>query len=160
MVDMTVEIVTSRAIAQQILRHRSFSFQEFSQRYSSALDFEEVELRKAGSTNRQSSVNKFNPIIDKNSPFTAESYIKKHQELCKELYDKLIDLGVAKECARFVLPLSTQTKIYMKGSIRSFIHYLEIRCGEDTQLEHRQVALAVLDIFKENFPNISENLKF
>lgn len=157
MVDMTVEIVTSRAIAQQILRHRSFSFQEFSQRYAQATDFEPVQLRKAGATNRQSSLEVFDPYMG-HSNDVASDLIKKHIENSEALYLALIDHGVAKECARMVLPLTTQTKIYMKGSVRSWIHYLQIRCDEHTQLEHREIGFAILEIFKSNFPNISKGL--
>lgn len=151
MVDMTVEIVTSRGIAQQILRHRSFSFQEFSQRYAEVTDFEDVQLRKTGATNRQSSTDPFDPVI-LGTP--ASTVISQHLEKCEILYKELLELGVAKECARFVLPITTQTKIYMKGSIRSWIHYLQIRCDEHTQLEHREIALAILELFQTHFPNI------
>lgn len=157
MVDMTVEIVTSRAMAQQILRHRSFSFQEFSQRYAQATDFEPVQLRKAGATNRQSSLEVFNPIMT-HSGHLASELIKGHIADSEALYLELIKHGVAKECARMVLPLTTQTKIYMKGSVRSWIHYLQIRCDEHTQLEHREIGFAILEIFKSNFPNISKGL--
>ena len=160
MVDMTVSIETSRAIAQQILRHRSFSFQEFSQRYSKATEFEPVQLRKQAEKNRQSSTESFNPkmfntlegIID------AQKLIEEHIMYSERLYKDLLDKGVAKECARMILPLTTQTKIYMKGSVRSWIHYLQIRCAENTQLEHREIALAISDIFKNLFPNISKSL--
>lgn len=151
MVDMTIEITTSRGIAQQILRHRSFSFQEFSQRYSEATSFEEVEIRKAGATNRQSSQEVFNPN-------DVNKRVESHLIEAARLYSDLIDLGVAKECARFILPITTSTTIYMKGSIRSWIHYLQIRTAEETQLEHRKVALEILDIFKLNFPIISKSL--
>ena len=158
MCDMTVEIVTSRGIAQQILRHRSFSFQEFSQRYAEVTDFEDVQLRKSGTTNRQSSSEAFNPTLNGNN-IEASRLIENHLRESEFLYKSLLDAGVAKECARFVLPLTTQTKIYMKGSVRSWIHYLQIRCDSHTQLEHQQIALAILDIFKTNFPNISKALE-
>lgn len=157
MVDMTVEIVTSRAIAQQILRHRSFSFQEFSQRYAQATDFEPVQLRKSGATNRQSSLEVFDPYMGHSNDVASE-LIQKHIDNSEALYLALIDHGVAKECARMVLPLTTQTKIYMKGSVRSWIHYLQIRCDGHTQLEHRDIASSILEIFKSNFPNISKGL--
>jgi thymidylate synthase (FAD) len=157
MVDMTVEIITSRGIAQQILRHRSFSFQEFSQRYAEVTEFEPIELRRQADKNRQSSSEKFNPDLGE-SDVPASRYIEEHLSNCQDLYKLLLDAGVAKECARFVLPITTQTKIYMKGSIRSWIHYLQIRCDEHTQLEHRQIAIAVLEIFKTVFPNISKAL--
>lgn len=155
MVDMTVEIVTSRGIAQQILRHRSFSFQEFSQRYAEVTDFEPVQLRKSGATNRQSSLEVFNPDL---RGILASDIIETHLANCEALYKELLEVGAAKECARFVLPITTQTKIYMKGSVRSWLHYLQIRCDEHTQLEHREVANAILEIFKSNFPNISKSL--
>ncbi len=157
MVDMTVEIVTSRGIAQQILRHRSFSFQEFSQRYAEVTEMEEIQLRKSGATNRQSSLEIFDPYLTVNA--TASKTIQEHLEYSERLYKQLLASGVAKECARFVLPLTTQTKIYMKGSIRSWIHYLQIRCDEHTQLEHRQIGLEIQEIFKSNFPMIAKALQ-
>lgn len=164
MVDMTVEIITSRGIAQQILRHRSFSFQEFSQRYAEVTDFEDVQLRKSGATNRQSSLEVFDPEINVDAgndivPYEkASDAIDAHLKYSEELYKALLASGVAKECARFVLPLTTQTKIYMKGSIRSWIHYLQIRCDEHTQLEHRELADEIMEIFLSNFPNLATAL--
>lgn len=158
MVDMTVEIVTSRAIAQQILRHRSFSFQEFSQRYAEVIDMEEVQLRKSGTTNRQSSYEEFNPVLF--GTVTAEKEIEHHLKKSKQLYKELIEKGVAKECARMVLPLTTQTTIYMKGSIRSWIHYLQIRTDGHTQQEHRYIANDIQDIFIEHFPMVSKALEW
>ncbi|GAB3550271.1 FAD-dependent thymidylate synthase [Spirosoma fluminis] len=158
MVDMTVEIVTSRAIAAQILRHRSFSFQEFSQRYAEVTEMEPVQIRKAGSTNRQSSTEEFDPRIFEGEFLEggASDYINSYLIDSQRLYKGLLAAGVAKEVARMVLPLTTQTTIYMKGSVRSWIHYLQIRTDQHTQLEHRQVACAVLGIFIEQFPNISK----
>jgi len=153
MVDLTVEIKTSRAIAAQILRHRSFSFQEFSQRYSAVAEIETIQLRAAGATNRQSSLEPCNPTLF-NSPLYAEDIINEHLENSQQLYEELINKGVAKECARMVLPLATSSTLYVKGSVRSWIHYLQIRCDETTQLEHREIALNILDIFKVQFPNI------
>ena len=147
MVDMTVSIVTRRSIAAQILRHRSFSFQEFSQRYSTATDVQQIELRKQGKTNRQSSEE---IILDS----TLSKMVHNHLEKSKELYQYLIDEGVSRETARDVLPLATETTMYMKGSMRSWIHYLDLRCADDTQLEHRIIANNIKEIFKENFPNI------
>lgn len=160
MVDMTVEIVTSRGIAQQILRHRSFSFQEFSQRYAAVTEMEPIQLRRQAEKNRQSSAEEFDPIIPggDGKGYKASEVIAYAIQEQQHLYTQLLDAGVAKETARFVLPITTQTKIYMKGSIRSWIHYLHIRCDEHTQLEHRQVAQAILEIFKTNFPNISKAL--
>jgi len=153
MCDMTIEIVTSRAIAQQILRHRSFSFQEFSQRYSEATAFEPIELRMSGATNRQSSLEVFEDV-------EATQLVENHLNECERLYKILLSKGVAKECARGVLPLTTQTTLFMKGSIRSWIHYLQIRTDEHTQLEHRLVANKILEIFKINFPNINYKWKY
>ena len=148
-VDLTVEIVTRRSIAAQILRHKSFSFQEFSQRYSTSTEIQPIQLRKQGKTNRQSSED-----IIKN--YTIERDIEQHFANSKLLYQKLIDKGVSRETARDVLPLSTETTMYMKGSIRSWIHYIELRCSIDTQLEHRQIAEGIKSIFVNEFPNITE----
>lgn len=164
MVDMTVAIQTSRAIAAQILRHRSFSFQEFSQRYATATRMEPVEVRKQGETNRQSSTDIFDPFLpdlaDDGVNMPASYVIDNFITLANDLYKELLNAGVAREVARMILPLTTGTTLYMKGSIRSWIHYLQIRLDEHTQKEHRLVAEAVLDIFKANFPNISEALEF
>lgn len=160
MVDMTVEIITSRGIAQQILRHRSFSFQEFSQRYAEVTDFEPIQLRKQADKNRQSSEEVFNPVLDNGyMAGDADKVIQEHLENCEILYKDLLAKGVAKESARFVLPITTQTKLYMKGSIRSWIHYLQIRADAHTQLEHQQIALLIQDIFKAGFPHISKALE-
>lgn len=156
MVSMTLEIKTSRAIAAQILRHRSFSFQEFSQRYSIATEIETIELRKQGKTNRQ--------VGDE--PIDIGTYVELKEEIdqahhnCTTLYNKMIAKGVAKECARMVLPLSTSSRLYMSGTLRSWIHYIELRTKPDTQHEHRTVANECKSIFKSNFPSISEALEF
>ncbi len=149
--NMCVEIKTSRAIAAQILRHRSFSFQEFSQRYSEATDIEPLELRKPADKNRQSS----SEIIN-----DTELYGRVQQSLNNSLkvYHELIEAGVAKECARGVLPLNTQTTMYMNGSVRSWVHYISLRSEDNTQKEHRDVANKIKKIFIENFPNISSAL--
>ena len=152
-VDVTFEIVTRRSIAAQILRHKSFSFQEFSQRYSTATEVQPIELRKQGKTNRQSSEE---PIPD----FMLERDVEQHFANSKMLYEKLIKAGVSRETARDVLPLSTETTMYMKGSVRSWIHYLELRCSPDTQKEHRQIADGIKSIFVNQFPNISEALNW
>lgn len=162
MVDMTVEITTSRAIAQQILRHRSFSFQEFSQRYAQVTAFEGVQIRKQADKNRQSSTDEFDPQLRTlTSPDAkpASSAIADHITYSEDLYKSLIDAGVAKECARMVLPLTTQTTIYMKGSIRSWIHYLQIRTDAHTQLEHQQIAIEIEGHFQSHFPNVYQALK-
>lgn len=161
MVDMTVEVKTSRAIAQQILRHWSFSFQEFSQRYAEVTEIEDIELRKKHDNNRQSSTDEFDPQIeiDCGNDITedkASLAISDHIEYSKNLYKALLKADVAPECARFVLPLATQTTLYMKASIRDWIHYLMQRCDEHTQLEHRRIAFRVRDYFKTIFPNIAK----
>lgn len=163
MVDMCVEIETSRAIATQILRHRSFSFQEFSQRYAKVEGLEPIELRAQADKNRQSSTDVINPRIE--SPFDgkmveADKVIAHLQLMAQKTYASLLNKGVAKEVARFVLPLNSQTRLYMKGSVRSWIHYLQIRADSHTQKEHREIAQAIKQIFVNQFPNISQALGF
>jgi thymidylate synthase (FAD) len=153
MATMCVEIKTSRAIAAQILRHR-FSFQEFSQRYSTATELEPLEWRLQGKTNRQVGEEEYN--ISECSRIRIQNLQKK---ILKE-YDDLLKQGVAKECARMILPLNTQTTLYMSGTVRSWIHYLNVRTDNHTQKEHRDIALKIKNIFKENFPNISKSLNF
>lgn len=152
MVSMCVEVQTSRAIAAQILRHRSFSFQEFSQRYSSATELEPIEFRKQGKTNRQ--------VGDEEIQLTPlqASLVDQAENACLVAYKHLLGAGIAKECARMVLPLSTQTTMYMSGTIRSWIHYIDLRATQDTQKEHREIALAIKKIFIEKFPNVSDAL--
>lgn len=151
---MCVEIKTSRAIAAQILRHRSFSFQEFSQRYSEATELEPLELRSPAEKNRQSSSEAFD---ERNEVYTLAN---KTMENSMKAYNELIKAGVAKECARAILPLGTQTTIYMNGTLRSWMHYVNLRAEENTQKEHREIAEAVKEIFVEQFPNISEALEW
>lgn len=143
--DMTVEIKTSRAIAAQILRHRSFSFQEFSQRYADAPGIEPVELRKQAESNRQSSTE---VIYDEETL----GLVYKARKTCEFAYQQLLEAGVARECARMILPLATSTTLYMKGSVRSWIHYLSVRCDRHTQKEHRLIAEEIRGIFGELFP--------
>lgn len=153
-VDMTVEIKTSRAIAAQILRHWSFKFQEFSQRYAKVSGtFEPIELRLQGKTNRQvgDEIMEYGLLNDE---------VEEHERKSMELYNKLIEQGVATECARFVLPLNVQTTLYMKGSVRNWIHYFELRCSDHAQKEHRLLAQQIKEIFKEQFPIISEALEY
>ena len=149
MVDMTLEIKTSRAIAAQILRHRSFSFQEFSQRYSQAQVLEKLEQQAA--KNRQSSTDEY-----QNS--TLQAKVREHVAKGISLYNNLIEDGVAKESARMILPLTVETTMYMKGSIRSWAHYIDLRTEENTQKEHREIAEACKEIFKQNLPTVSEAL--
>lgn len=158
LVDMCVEIKTSRAIAAQILRHRSFSFQEFSQRYSLANDYEDIELRLQGTKNRQvgeslMSIN--NPAYENISGLIGESLA-----ISQHCYDTMIENGIAKEIARMILPLATQTTMYMKGSLRSWIHYIELRTEQNTQKEHREIAEKCKEIFIKEFPIISEALEW
>jgi len=152
MVSVGFEIKTSRAIAAQILRHRSFSFQEFSQRYSTATELEDIEWRLQGKTNRQ--------VGDTEVDLSLELKLKVEfiQQNSLALYDDLISAGLAKECARMILPLNTSTTVIMHGTVRSWIHYLQIRCDELTQKEHRDVAVEIKNIFVKEFPSISEAL--
>lgn len=152
--DMTVEIKTSRAISAQILRHKSFSFQEFSQRYAAVAALEPLEWRMQGKTNRQ--------VGDTEMEMSLElmEAVEKAQSSAKAAYDELVMAGVAKECARMVLPMNSSTTIYMKGSARSWITYFEVRCSEHTQKEHRDIALAIRDIFSRQFPCIAEALGY
>ena len=158
---MCVEIKTSRAIAAQILRHRSFSFQEFSQRYSEAQNLEPLELRQQAEKNRQSSTDTIDPILTKNTKnIPATKAISQYLDFGVKLYDELIQVGVAKESARMVLPLTTETTMYMNGTVRSWIHYIQLRTEENTQKEHRDVANAIKVIFIKQFPKVSEALEW
>ena len=155
MANMCVEIETTRAISPQILRHRSFSFQEFSQRYADTNQLGSAvipHLRRQDNKNRQNS-------IDDLSAEEIASYYRRISELyenAEHLYREMVSNGVAKECARSILPLSTQTRLYMNGTLRSWIHYLQLRCEEGTQFEHRQIADAIKRIFCKQFPIIGE----
>ena len=156
---MTVEINTTRGIAAQILRHRSFTYQEFSQRYADSNllgDIELPELRRQDDKNRQNSIDDLDPeMVDKfnrqmNTLFSSAF----------GLYNQMLKAGVAKECARFVLPLATPTRIYMTGSCRSWIHYINLRSAHGTQKEHMDIANGCNKIFVENFPAVSEALEW
>lgn len=155
---MTVQIETTRGIAAQILRHRSFTFQEFSQRYADttllAEDIPIFELRRQDTKNRQNSINDIGDDIK--SKWNMK--IREHFAKAKSIYDGMIADGVAKECARFILPLATPTRIYMSGSVRSWIHYINLRSAHGTQKEHMIIANDAKEIFKEQFPTISEAL--
>ena len=153
-VNMTVEITTSRAIAAQILRHRSFVFQEFSQRYSEALTNEKVEARRQDTKNRQNSI----ADMDEEDKEWFERQQKRLWGEAKAEYDEAIRRGIAKEQARFLLPLSTQTTLYMTGNVRNWIHYISLRSENGTQKEHADIAIAIQNIFIEQFPAISEAL--
>ena len=153
---MTLEIETTRGLAAQILRHRSFTFQEFSQRYADTnlLDskIDVPELRSQDLKNRQNS----NDDIPQEKKEEYSALIANHFDDAMNLYNSLLDAGVAKECARFVLPLATPTRIYMSGSIRSWMHYIDLRSAHGTQKEHMDIAEACREIFIEQFPIIAE----
>ena len=153
---LTVEINTSRAISAQILRHRSFTFQEFSQRYAEVPDFVSYNARRQDKKNRQASIDDMS-IEDKHWFSVAQDRV---QTLTASLYLDALDKGIAKEQARFLLPMSSKTKIYMTGNIRSWIHYLELRTGIETQKEHRDIAREIKKIFKEELPIISGALEW
>lgn len=149
---ITMEINTSRAISAQILRHRSFTFQEFSQRYAAVADFETYPARRQDSKNRQNSIDDMK-LEDKHWFNIAQDRV---QTLSSFLYYEALDKGIAKEQARFLLPMSSKTKLYMTGNVRSWIHYLNLRCHVDTQKEHRDIALAIREILKKELPIISK----
>ena len=159
-VSMTLEIQTTRGIAAQILRHRSFTYQEFSQRYADTNLLSDSitvpELRRQDKKNRQNSVSDLPSSM-------VEDYTIKIQQYFDEgmnLYNEMLDDGVAKECARFVLPLATPTKIYMTGTCRSWIHYINLRSSNGTQEEHRLVAEGARDVFKCVFPDVAYALEW
>ena len=153
---MTVEIETSRAISAQILRHRSFTFQEFSQRYAEATEYVTYEARRQDKKNRQNSIGDMK-LDDEKWFWEAQQMIHSN---CDRLYRQALKRGIAKEQARFLLPMSTKTKLYMTGSIRSWLHYIELRSDKDTQLEHRVIAEEIKDIFIEQLPILSEAKKW
>ena len=155
---MTVEINTTRGLAAQILRHRSFTYQEFSQRYQDVSHIREdiplPELRSQDEKNRQNSIDDVEPAV-------VEKYnakMRKHFDASIDLYKEMLHDGIAKECARFVLPLATPTRLYMTGSVRSWIHYIELRSAHGTQKEHMDLVENVRKVFKEQFPTVSEAL--
>ena len=149
---MTLEIETTRGLAAQILRHRSFTFQEFSQRYADTnLLAEEIpvpDLRHQDLKNRQNSIDD----IPKNKKEDLQNKIAEHFVESMDLYNELLASGIAKECARFVLPLATPTRLYMTGSVRSWIHYIDLRSAHGTQKEHMDIVKEVRQIFKQQFP--------
>ena len=157
---MTLEIETNRGIAAQILRHRSFTYQEFSQRYAdSSMLADEIplfDLRRQDTKNRQNSIDDVDPFTKQELEIT----IKRHFESAMDIYKQMLDIGIAKECARFVLPLATPTRIYMSGSVRSWIHYISLRSANGTQKEHMDIANACKQIFIEQFPTVSEALEW
>ena len=155
---MTLEINTTRGLAAQILRHRSFTYQEFSQRYAdSSLLGDTIplpELRKQDLKNRQNSTDD----MDDRKVKWYNYRMQKHFKEGMKLYQNMLKDGVAKECARFVLPLATPTRLFMTGSVRSWIHYIELRSGHGTQKEHMDIANACKDVFRAQFPIVSEAL--
>ena len=151
MVNMCVEINTTRSISAQILRHRSFSFQEFSQRYASVEELElpsPPELRLQDPKNRQNSIENTN-LMNKEQ---LEQVIRAHYLTTYDLYNNMLATGIAKECARDVLPMGSPTRLYMNGTLRSWIHYVDLRCGNGTQKEHRDIAEACKQLIKTQFP--------
>ena len=154
---MTVEIETTRAIAAQILRHRSFTFQEFSQRYAKSNELGKIELpqlRRQDKKNRQNSIDDLDPFVQQK----LEAQMITLFSSCQSLYNQMIEEGVAKECARMVLPLCTPTRIYMTGSCRSWIHYINLRSSHGTQKEHMDIANECRKVFIDQFPVVSEAL--
>ena len=157
---MTLEIETTRGLAAQILRHRSFTFQEFSQRYADTSLMTKgslipiPELRRQDLKNRQNSTDDLDPDKVK----MLEKEIAQHFHDAQDLYRYMIDMGVAKECARFVLPLAVPTRLYMSGSVRSWIHYIDLRSAHGTQKEHKVIAEECREIFKEQLPTVAEAL--
>jgi thymidylate synthase (FAD) len=161
---LTLEIETSKAIGIQLIRHRSFTFQEFSQRYQdvNAIDdmFEPVELRKQCDNNRQSSTEVFNPIIRMESTSPADEIVTSLLGKIQSVYNRLLEAGVAREQARMILPMTTKTKIFMTGSIRSWIHFFDLRDDEHAQKEIQLIAKEGKKIFSEQFPIISRALSY
>jgi len=148
MVNMCVEIETTRSVAAQILRHRSFSFQEFSQRYAVAERAQPTDIRRQDKNNRQNS-------IDNVDPYTVQDFQVKQSllfDMSYKLYDEMLQAGIAKECARDVLPLATPTRMYMNGTLRSWLHYCDLRCGNGTQKEHKDIADQCKLLVKEAYP--------
>ena len=157
---MTLEIETTRGLAAQILRHRSFTYQEFSQRYADSSLLSETiplpELRRQDTKNRQNSIDDIDPFVKQE----FEIKMRRHFDEAMVLYQSMLDMGVAKECARFVLPLATPTRLYMSGSCRSWIHYIQLRSANGTQKEHMEIAEECKKIFAEQFPTVAEALEW
>jgi len=157
---MTLEIETTRGLAAQILRHRSFTYQEFSQRYAdSSMLADQVpmfDLRRQDTKNRQNSIDDIDPFVKQE----FEIKIRRHFDEAMVLYQSMLDFGIAKECARFVLPLAIPTRLYMSGSCRSWIHYITLRSANGTQKEHMDIAEECKKIFVEQFPTCAEALEW
>ena len=156
---MTLQIETTRAIAAQILHHRSFTYQEFSQRYADSTKLGDIpvpEYRRQDTKNRQNSTNDLDPFVRQNLELQTKTLF----DSCVALYEQMLEQGVAKECARMVLPLATPTRIYMTGSCRSWVHYINLRSAHGTQKEHMLIANACKKVFIEQFPSVSEALEW
>ena len=157
---MTLEIETTRGLAAQILRHRSFTYQEWSQRYADSSMLAEsipmFDLRRQDTKNRQNSIDDVDDYVKQD----FEIKIRRHFDDAMMLYQSMLDMGIAKECARFVLPLATPTRMYMSGSVRSWIHYITLRSANGTQKEHMDIAEACKKIFVEQFPTCAEALEW
>ncbi len=155
---MTLEIETTRGLAAQILRHRSFTYQEFSQRYAdSSMLADKIplpELRRQDTKNRQNSIDDVDPFVRQEFQIKMQN----HFDAAMKLYQDMLEYGIAKECSRFVLPLAVPTRIYMTGSVRSWIHYIELRSANGTQKEHMDIALDAKRVFAEQFPICAEAL--
>ena len=151
---MTVEIGTSRMISAQILRHRSFTFSEFSQRYSEVADYVRVKARRQSEKNRQSSVDDLEEIVQ----HRWDNIQKSIWTVAQATYQEALAQGIAKEVARAILPMNTSTRLYMTGSVRSWIHYIQLRTQPDTQQEHREIAKGIKEIFMYEFPTVAEAL--
>ena len=157
---MTLEIETTRGLAAQILRHRSFTYQEFSQRYADSSMLADTiptfDMRRQDTKNRQNSIDDIDPFVKQE----FEIKIRRHFDEAMVLYQSMLDSGIAKECARFVLPLATPTRLYMSGSCRSWIHYITLRSANGTQKEHMDIAEECKKIFVEQFPTCAEALEW
>lgn len=157
---MTLEIQTTRGLAAQILRHRSFTYQEFSQRYADSSMLADTiplpDLRRQDTKNRQNSIDNIDPFIRQE----FQIKMQKHFEEGMKIYQEMLEYGIAKECARFVLPLAVPTKIYMTGSCRSWIHYIQLRSANGTQKEHMDIANECKQVFIKQFPTVSEALEW
>jgi thymidylate synthase (FAD) len=157
---MTLELETTRGVAAQVLRHRSFTYQEFSQRYAdSSMLADQIpmfDLRRQDTKNRQNSIDDIDPFVKQE----FEIKIRRHFDEAMVLYQSMLDAGIAKECSRFVLPLATPTRIYMSGSCRSWIHYINLRTANGTQKEHMDLAEGCKKVFIEQFPTCAEALEW
>ena len=157
---MTLELETTRGVAAQVLRHRSFTYQEFSQRYAdSSMLADQIpmfDLRRQDTKNRQNSIDDIDDYVKQE----FEIKIRRHFDEAMVLYQSMLDAGIAKECARFVLPLATPTRLYMTGSVRSWIHYIDLRSANGTQKEHMDIALGAKKIFIEQFPAVAEAMEW